>query len=485
MRRRVAADDMRRLAMLTIGHRQSRALPAGPQPDLRLRRREQRAWYFYDWANSGWAVIVGSLLLGPLLTSSAELASCGFISSPARPCHGRVGLGPLELATGSVASFTVVVATICAALLAPMIGLLVDRTVAKRRVMLAGAWTAALAGALISFLPDDGWLAAAALTAVTAVMLAASLVAADSIMVQISAPSERDRVSATSWSLGYLGGLVVLLVSLGWLAAGPRSAPDGGTSMRAVDDVVLFAALWWGLWTLIPYFGVRDRMLDNQVNDLPRGWTAPLTQLLATLRDLRRHSQALRFLVAFVVFNDGVQSLFAATSVYATRQLGFGAEAVVIALIVVQLVAFVGARAFGLLAGWVGAKSAILLSLVVWTAAPLVAAVVPMGHFTAFLGLLVAIGFVMGGTQSLSRSLYSQLVPAARVAEFFGLFQAVERGTSWLGAFAFGLTYQLSGDYRLAIVVLVGFFLVGAPLLATVRVREGIIAAGNELPAKY
>jgi MFS transporter, UMF1 family len=449
-------------------------LPPGPQADPRARRREHNSWYFYDWANSGWVVLVGSLLLGPLLTSMAEQRACGFVSAGDVSCHGYVTLGPLQLATGSVAAYTVVIATISAALLVPVVGLLVDRVVRKRAVMLGCAVIAAAAGVAIGRLAQDAWLPAAALTAVTAVMLASSLVASDSIMVQIALPEERDRVSTAGWALGYLGGLVVLVVSLVWLSQ-DSTAP----TLAAIGQVVVFGALWWGLWTLVPFFGVRDRQLDHTVRSLPRGPIAPFVALRTTLRDLRGYSQALRFLVAFVIYNDGMQSLFAANSVYATRELGFGAQELLITLIAVQPVAFAGSIIAGRLAGHLGAKTTILVGLSVWAAAPVVAAVIPSGNFPVFLVLCMVIGLVMGGTQSLSRSLYSMLVPRARAAEFFGLYQATERGTSWFGAFAFGIVYQLTGDYRIAVAVLLVFFLVGAPLLAGVHVREGVAAAGN------
>jgi len=149
----------------------------------------------------------------------------------------------------------------------------------------------------------------------------------------------------------------------------------------------------------------------------------------------------------------------------------------------VQFVAFFGALVFGRAAARVGAYRTILSSLVLWCAVVAVGYVLPVGQFLPFLGLAVLIGLVLGGSQALSRSLYSHLIPAGRAAEYFSLYQAAERGTSWLGTLLFGLVYQLTDSYRLAIVALVLFFIVGGVLLARVNVRQGITDAGNHVPA--
>jgi len=152
-------------------------------------------------------------------------------------------------------------------------------------------------------------------------------------------------------------------------------------------------------------------------------------------------------------------------------------------ILLVQFVAFGGALAFGRIAARVGAWRAVLGSLVLWCAVVMLGYFVPTGRFGLFLGLAVLIGVVLGGTQALSRSLYSQLVPRGREAEYFSLYQAAERGTSWFGTLLFGLVFQLSGSYRYAIVALVVFFVLGGALLSRVDVRRGIHEAGNEAPS--
>jgi UMF1 family MFS transporter len=208
-----------------------------------------------------------------------------------------------------------------------------------------------------------------------------------------------------------------------------------------------------------------------------------LRQLANTLRELRFYPQTLLFLVAYLFFNDGIQTVISASSVYAAEELKFTNNQLIEIILLVQFVAFGGALLFGRLANHFGAWRVVLNSLVLWTLVVTIAFFVPTRGFLIFVGLAVLIGIVLGGSQALSRAMYSQLIPRGREAEFFSLYQAMERGTSWLGTLMFGLVHQFTHSYRWAIVALIVFFVVGGLLLSKVRMREGIVAAGNVVPA--
>ncbi|MCC6497858.1 MAG: MFS transporter, partial [Propionibacteriaceae bacterium] len=169
-------------------------------------------------------------------------------------------------------------------------------------------------------------------------------------------------------------------------------------------------------------------------------------------------------------------------SLYASAELGMETQQVLLTFLLTQLVAFGGALLFGRIAGAIGAKKTVIGGIAIWLVVVIVGFVLPAGSFTALLGLGAAIGLVMGGTQALARSMYSQLVPLGRESEYFSFYQAMERGTSWLGTLTFGLVFQFTQSYRLALVALAVFFVVGGVLLSRVDMRKGISDAGNALP---
>jgi UMF1 family MFS transporter len=188
-------------------------------------------------------------------------------------------------------------------------------------------------------------------------------------------------------------------------------------------------------------------------------------------------------LIAYLFYNDGVQTVIYAAAIYGEFALGLKTSNLIAAIVIVQIVAIAGALTTGKLAARIGAKATIRNSIVVWILVIIAGRYVPYGDATTFFIVAAAIGFVLGGTQALSRSLFSQLVPKSREAEYFALYQACERGTSWLGTLLFALTYQFTGDYRNAIIVLIVFFVVGGWLLHKVDVKSGIKEAGNDLPS--
>ena len=444
------------------------------------RRREQRSWYFYDWANSAYVTTTLTVLLGPYLTSVAEQAACPGIASDA-VCRTNLSVLGIPVSPGSLALYAVTVTTLISALLLPVVGALVDRTGRKRTFLGGFAWVGAAAASAMWFVSGDGWVLGVVLQMVASLALGCSLVVYDAILIDIATPDERDGVSSRGWAVGYLGGGLLLALDLVVVQA---HASFGLSEGAAVRLSLLSAGLWWGAFTLIPYLGLRDRPPGDVVPEPGRGLVgAAFAQLATTLRDLRGYPQTLRFLVAYLFFNDGIQTVIVAASIFASEQLGLPQGQLITSILVVQFVAFGGALIFGRIAGRTGAQRAILGGLVLWVAVVAVGFVLPAHRFGLFLALAVLIGVVLGGTQALARSLYSQLVPRGREAEYFSLYQSAERGTSWSGTLLFGLVFQLTHTYRAAIVALVVFFVVGGVLLARVDVRRGVVEAGNDLPA--
>ncbi len=439
------------------------------------RLAEQRSWYWYDWANSAYVTTTATVLFAPYLTAIAENDACGEVDD----CGRNVELLGLSMAPGSLVFYVMTFATVFSALVLPIVGAAADRSGRKKHLLAGFAWAGSLAAGAMFFVTGSNWQLGAGLLVVAALCLGASLVVYNAILIQIALPDERDRVSSRGWALGYLGGGLLLTVNLALVTLHDSLGISEGMAVRIS---LLTAGIWWAAFTIIPFRGLTNRPAVDVVPEPGGVVRQSFGQLFRTLRDMRRYPMTLLFLVAYLFYNDGVQTVIVSSSVYGEEELGFGTSVLIATILLVQFVAFFGALLFGRIARTRGSRSTVLGGLVLWMVVVVVGFFLPAETIVPFLGLAVLIGIVLGGTQALSRSLFSQLVPRGREAEYFSLYEAAERGTSWLGTLVFGLTHQLTGSYRPAIIALIVFFAVGMVLLARVDVRRGIDEAGNAQP---
>ncbi|MBC7631744.1 MFS transporter [Aeromicrobium sp.] len=441
---------------------------------------EQKAWFFYDWANSAYITTIGTVLFAPYLTSVAERAACGFVGDEDRKCTENLSVLGLSVSAGSLVFYVVTISTVLSAFILPIVGAIADRSESKRTMMARLAWGGAAVAALMFFVTGSNWQLGAGLLLVANIFYASSIVVYDAILIEVAGPDERDRISSQGWAFGYLGGGLLLAINLALVTV----LPFGLSTEMAVRISLLSAAVWWAYFTFIPYRGIKDRAPRGAV---PVEGTTLLQrsfgQLFRTLRELRNYPQTLLFLAAYLLYNDGIQTVIYSASVYGDKELGFGTSVLIAIILIVQFVAFAGALIFGRLAARIGSHRTIMGGLVVWVFVVCAGYFLPEKQIVPFLLLAVAIGLVLGGTQALSRSFFSQLIPRGREAEYFSLYQACERGTSWLGTLVFGVVHQLTNSYRPAILALILFFVVGGGLLYRLDPRKGIIEAGNEVPA--
>jgi UMF1 family MFS transporter len=448
--------------------------------EARPETKEQRAWYWYDWANSAYVTTTATVLMSPYLTSVAKAAACPGLPD-GEACTTNLSFLGIPISPGSVYPYTVTISTIVSAILLIFVGAIADRSSHPTRLFAGFAWAGAGAASLMFLVAGTNWQLGVLLVMVASFCLGASLVIYDSLLCRIANENERDRVSSKGWSFGYLGGGLLLAMNFALDFFHEDLGLDRATSTRIS---LLSAGLWWAVFTVIPYLGLRHvtGTVATPVERSAGVVGGSLKQLAATFRELRLYPQTLLFLVAYLFFNDGIQTVIGSSSLYGIEELKFDETFVLGVFLFVQFVAFFGARLFGRVAASIGAWRTVLYGIGLWTVVVVVAFVTPQKAMAIFLALGFLIGIVLGGTQALSRSLYSQLIPRGREAEFFSLYQAMERGTSWLGTLAFGLTYQFTGSYRYAIVILIVFFVIGGLLLSRVDMRRGIQEAGNPVP---
>jgi UMF1 family MFS transporter len=321
---------------------------------------------------------------------------------------------------------------------------------------------------LLFFVTAGGHVLGALLYVIASVGFGAAVVLYNAYLNEICTPDQRDKVSSRGWALGYLGGGILLALNLALVQLGPRFGLSTGLAVRIS---LLSAGLWWGGFALVTFARLRTREAPRA---LPAGKSVlavGFRELGGTFRDLVRLPHTLRYLIGYLLYNDGIQTVIALSSVFLAQELfvAKGREPsqsfLIQIILMVQFVGFFGALGFERLAGVIGTKNAILVSLVIWSGVVIYAYALLQTEAQAW-GMAAVIAVVLGGSQALSRSLFSRMIPAGKEASFFGMYEISERGTSWIGPLIFGRVVAATGSYRDAILSVIVLFVSGMVVLA-------------------
>ncbi len=412
----------------------------------------------YDWANSAFQTTVVTVLVGPYLTTLAQAA----VSE-----NGVViDLGPFGAVTAkSLYPFSISLSVLLQVLLLPLLGTIADYTHLKKRLMAVFCYTGATATCLLFFVTGHRYLLGAALLVVANLSFGAALVLYNAFLNEITTADRRDAVSSRGFALGYLGGGILLGLNLLLILNAGALGLGRGTAVRLS---LLSAGVWWGGFATLSFVRLKTRRPARQ---RPDGDAQPLLligirEIALTLRHLWRLPQTMRFLLSYMAYNDGIQTVITVSSVVLAQELFVAkgqpvSEPFLIGLVLmIQIVGVGGALLFEQIAGRIRAKNAILVSLVLWMGV-VVYAYGFLSTTTQAWAMGAVIAIVLGGSQALSRSLFSLMIPPGREASFFGLYEISERGTSWIGPLIFGLVAGITNSYRQAILSVVVLFLVG------------------------
>lgn len=430
--------------------------------------REQRAWYAYDVANSAFMTSVVTVFLGPYLTSLARSASI----------NGYVHPLGIKVAVESYWPYLVSLSVLTQVIALPLFGAIADYG-RKKREMLGGlAWLGAGATIALYGVGERDYLASGLLFLLANFAFGASIVVYNSFLPEIAEPEERDAVSSHGWGLGYLGGGILLALHLLLFT---KAESWGISTGHAVRLALGSAGVWWALFTIIPVLTLKNRTARAVVPGGGNIVLAGFRQLGHTLRNLPKYPQTLLFLIAYLIYNDGIQTVITMAAQFGSEELKLGMQSLTGAILLTQFVALLGALAFNRIARVTGSRKAVMLSLGIWCATLIyVYRFVHTG--TDFLIAAGIIGVVLGGSQALSRSIYSFMIPKGREAEYFSIYEISDKGTSWMGPLFLGLTLQWTGSFRFAIFSLMIFFVIGLAMLFFVDVRRAAAEAGNEPP---
>lgn len=416
----------------------------------------------YDWANSAYTTTTVAVLFPALLVDEIVPAA-GYRLFGLITVDGEQ-LGSLLIGFGALLVF----------LVSPLLGAIADFAASKKRFLRVSAVTGSLfATAMWSIGRGDVPLA------ITLFLFAqtgfvASVVFYDGFLPEITTPDTIDRVSSKGFAYGYMGGGLNFLIVLGLLLF----AEDFGLSdLDAARIGMGFAGLWWLAFSFVTFARLQETGTAQPFPERYRGRSRTASYVaigfrrtVQTTRRLRGFKHLTRYVIAFILYNDGVQTVIAIAPFYAKETLDLETKTLALGILMVQIIAVAGALAFGRLAGRLGTKVAILISIALWSGVLTWGYFVPAGQAIPFFVLAGLIGLVLGGTQALSRSLYGSMIPAGASAEFYGFFSVFEKFSAIIGPFIFFGVNAVTGSSRGAVLSLVGFFVIGGWLLSRVDV---------------
>jgi MFS transporter, UMF1 family len=440
-------------------------------------KREIFGWGMYDWANSAFSTTVGTVFLGPYVSSLARAAAEQMGSS-------TVSVLGIAVAPDSFLPYCVSISVGLQVFFLPILGAIADFTHLRKAMMQFFAFVGSVATMLLFFVTGEVWWLGGLLFIIANLAFGAAIVFYNAYLPDIASEDQRDRVSSYGWALGYLGGGLLLLFNLAFYQLRDYM---GVSETLAVRVNLASAGVWWFGWSFLTWSRLRTRRAARSLPPGKNYLTVGFEQLRTTFREAGNYPQTIRYLIAYLVYNDGIQTVIAVSAIFAAAPLIQGGLAIdqgtlIILILMIQFVAFGGALFWGRLATWVGAKQAILISLVIWSLVVIYAYFGLQGdnRVTEFFILGVFIALVLGGSQAISRSLFAQMIPEGKEAEFFSIYEVSERGTSWIGPLLFGLVNQLTGSLRPAIVSIIIFFVLGLVLLSRVDVRQAMLEAGHD-----
>lgn len=436
---------------------------------LKNDRKEIFGWLMYDWANSAFYTTVISVLLGPYLTAlaQADVGERGIVLS----------LYLVDITAEALVPAALGVSVAAQVFLLPVLGSIADYTHLKKPMMAAFCYLGVTASSLLFFVSGGhDYLWGSMLMIIANMSFAAANVFYNAFLVDITTEENRDRISSYGFAAGYTGGILMLIVNLTMIEYADQL---GMTKSFAVRLSMLMASLWWGIFALITFALIKPRRANHQKPRNKPLLIIGFTELWKTVKELKNLRYTSLFLLAYLFYNDGIQTVILNSSVFLSQEL-FDEEGrktnqsfLIGIFFVAQVAALAGSLVFERVSRILGAKRTILVCLSIWCAVVIYAYGFLTTTYQAWI-MSVFIGLVLGSTQALSRSLYSQMIPIGKESSFFGLYEISEKGTSWIGQLVFAAVVNFTGSYRQAILALIFFFFTGGLILLFTNISKGI-----------
>lgn len=416
---------------------------------------EQRAWAWYDWANSAYFTTIVTAVFPAFYAT-----------------YAAADLEPAQATARFAAITTASVAVI--AIASPVLGAIADITGLKKTLLSGFMLVGVSSAAAMVFIGRGDWRLASVLFVIGNIGVSGSTVFYDSLLPHVAKSAESDRVSAAGYALGYLGGGILLLVNLAWILQ-PQFFGFGDTA-TATKAAFASVAIWWLVFSLPLLRKVPEPPVVLEPGERERGTvlTAAFGRLGRTFGEIRRYRHAFLLFLAMLLYQDGIQTIIRMASVYGA-EVGIDQNAQIAAFVMVQFLGIPFSFLFGALGTRIGTKRALFVALGVYTLATILGFFMrTVTHFFILAGLVAT---VQGGAQALSRALFARLIPANKASEFFGFYAVAERFATVLGPLVFTISVALTGSSRFAVLFIVTFFAAGAALLMLVDEHAGELAA--------
>jgi len=427
---------------------------------LGLNRPQLRAWAMYDWANSAFQSTVITAVFPAFFVS---YAAYGMDENRARENF----------------AWATAIAIAIIALMGPVLGALADYRAWKKRLLAVFIVIGVAATFLFMTIERGAWMYAAALFMIANIGVASSLVFYDSLLPHIAAPDEIDRVSTAGYATGYIGGGLLLVLNLAWIQSPTTfGLPD---QIAAIKLTFVSVAVWWAIFSIPLFRRVPEppAVLEADEGQQQNAIRVAFTRVWETFHEIRGYRNAFLMLVAFMIYNDGIQTIIRMATLVGD-EIGIDRNAQIAAIVMVQFVGIPCSFMFGALADRLGAKRALFGALLVYTGISV------LGYFMTavwhFFVLAFLVALVQGGGQALSRSLFARMIPSHKSSEFFGFFSVFEKFAGIAGPVLFGAAIRFFGSSRIAILSVIVFFAVGALFLTRVNVADGEAEAAAAAP---
>ena len=411
----------------------------------------------YDWANSAYITTAAVAIL-PNYFAKAVVGEAG------------VDILGMNMSATALWSFMLGGAAFIVFLFAPVLGAVADFSSAKKRFLTSFAYAGSLFAMMLYFCKSGDVTLTIVLFLGSQICFVGGNVFYDAFLPQIASEDKMDSVSAKGYAFGYIGGSLQFAIALGLVAL--QKTPENQAIAARIG--MAMTGLWWAGWTLLTLKYLKEIKtpyeLPEKYHHQPKilaYLTLGISRTIATAKKVGRFKHLTLFLIAYMIYNDGIHTVTSMATIYGTEELKLTTTALMVTLLLVQVVAIGGALIFSWLANRIGAKRSVMFALVLWSG------VVTYGYFihtaTEFFILGMVVGVVLGGTQALSRSLYGAMIPEQASAEFYGFYSVFSKFSSIWGPTTFGVIKQITGSARLAIISLMVFFILGLILLAFVN----------------